>query len=263
MIVFAAIVPHSPLLLPSIGKEQTEKFSLTLKAMQVLEQDLYAAKPDTIVLMSPHGPMYPDAFSAHAAPSYRGTLKEFGDHATMIERKGDALILDRVHRHMREADIPFTLTSQQELDYGHTIPLTLLTPHLPSIRLLPLSLSHLDGRAHFTFGNELKSVLHNETRRIALIASADLSHHVNPASVHGETAEGKKFDRAMREAVADRHIPDVLALEPSLLEKAGQCGYLPIVTLLGALEHMNCQPEELCYEAPFGVGHMVVRFLFA
>ncbi len=260
MLVFAAIVPHSPILIPSIGTEHQEKFARTLAAYKELEEALYVARPETIIIVSPHAHMYPDAFSGNASPHYRGVLKEFGDHGTTVRAKSDFLLLDHLHRELRREHVSFTLTSEEELDYGHTVPLLLLTTHLSDWKLVPLSPSLLDGRMHYTFGRSLYQLLQAEQARIALIASADLSHHVNSSSPAGENPEGQAFDAAVRRYVQERDVPALLAMDQHLLEKADQCGYKPIVTLLGCLEQVNCHPKELCYEAPFGVGALTVRF---
>lgn len=260
MIVFAAIVPHSPLLIPTIGKEHREKLALTLKAYAELEQSLYLAKPDAIVIISPHAQMYPDAFSGNISDAYVGSLKEFGDHGTTVSAKVDFKLLDHIHRAMRKENIAFTLSNSPDLDYSFAIPLLLLTPHLTDAHIVPLATSLLDAQRHYEFGRQLKQVLHAEDERIAVIASADLSHHANAMSPQGATPEGQAFDAAIREHVHAMNAPGLLALDPNIIEKAGQCGYRPIITLMGALEHMNGAMKELCYEAPFGVGYMTARF---
>lgn len=260
MIVFAGIVPHSPILIPSIGKDHQERYARTLQAYAEMEQALYIARPDTIVILSPHAHMYPDAFSGNASPTYTGVLKEFGDHGTTITAKSDFLLLDHLHRALRHEDVPFTLTSEEELDYGYTVPLLLLTQHLQRWKFVPLAPSLLDARMHYEFGRQLNHVIHGEQTRIAVIASADLSHHANALSPASETNEGKAFDAAIRTHALARDIPSLLAMPADLLEKAGQCGYKPIVTLLGCLENLRCTPKEVCYEAPVGVGALTMRF---
>ena len=54
-IVFAAITPHAPVLIPEIGKENLKKLTKTEAALKKLEQELYAAKPESLVVISPHG----------------------------------------------------------------------------------------------------------------------------------------------------------------------------------------------------------------
>lgn len=260
MIVFAAIVPHSPLLIPTIGKEHREKLALTVQAYAELEQSLYLSKPDALVIISPHAQMYPDAFSGNISDTYTGVLKEFGDHGTTVTAKVDFKLLDHIHRAMRKENIPFTLSNAPELDYSFTIPLLFLTAHLPNMHIVPLATSLLDAHSHYEFGRQLKQVLHAEDARIAVIASADLSHHANAMSSQGATPEGQAFDAAIRESVRAMNAPALLAMDANVVEHAGQCGYRPIVTLLGALENINGAMKELCYEAPFGVGYLTARF---
>ena len=260
MIVFAAIVPHSPLLVPSVGKEQREKLAATSTAIQEIEQALYLAKPDTIVLIAPHGARYPDAFSINLTDKYLGNFKTFGDFSTTVEAKSDFLMIDHIQRKLREEHVPFTLTSGEELDYGYTVPILLLTSHLQGWKLVPVSPSMLDGKSHYEFGKQLKRVLHAESRRVAVIASADLSHKLSATSPGGASAEGPVFDAAVTDA-ASKNTPDPLfALSADVIENAAQCGYRPIMTLLGTLDEMNVTPKQLCYEAPFGVGYLTVRY---
>lgn len=260
MIVFSALVPHSPLLAPGVGKEKRDALSATLKAYAEVEQALYLAKPETIVVISPHAPSYPDAFSANMSPKYVGTLKAFGDHQTTVEAKGDFLLLDRLQRELRAEGTPFTLTSSEELDYGFTVPLLLLTSHLSDWRLVPLAPSLLDAQAHVDFGRKLKGVLHRESTRVAVIASADLSHKLNAASPGGASMEGPAFDATLRSKLSLVDIQGLLSLDAQAVEAAGQCGYRPAMTLLGMLEGLNVKATERCYEAPFGVGYLTMTF---
>lgn len=261
MIVFAAIVPHSPLLIPSIGKEHREKLAATVAAFAEVEQAVYLAKPDTIVMIAPHGARYPDAFSANLAENYTGNFKTFGDFSTTITAKSDFLMIDHLQRKLREEQVPFTLTSNAEIDYGYGVPLHLLTPHLsPGWKFIPLSPSMLDGAAHYEFGKQLKRVLHAESSRVVVIASADLSHKLSAQSPGGASTEGPTFDQAVTAATSTNAVGPLANLSLDIVENAGQCGYRPIMTMLGTLNDMDVTPKKLCYEAPFGVGYLTVRY---
>ncbi|MBD3281343.1 AmmeMemoRadiSam system protein B [Candidatus Uhrbacteria bacterium] len=260
MIVFGAIIPHSPLLIESIGKDQREKLKTTVDAIAQIEQAMYLAKPETLVIIAPHGPRYPDAFSANMSGNYTGTLKSFGDFSTTIEAKSDYMLIDRAHRKMREEDIPFTLTSAEELDYSFTIPILLLARHLQNWKLFPISPSMMDGKAHYEFGRQIKRVLHMEKRRVAVIASADLSHKLTAQSPGGASDEGPKFDQMIQQHVLTEDPTPLLTMPAEIIENSGQCGYRPICTLLGMMDKMNVTREVLSYEAPFGVGYMTTKF---
>ncbi|MFZ6015188.1 MAG: AmmeMemoRadiSam system protein B [Patescibacteria group bacterium] len=260
MIVFGAIVPHSPLLIPTIGKEHQAKLQKTIDACKQIEQALYLTKPETLVIIAPHGPRYPDAFSANMAGSYTGSLKSFGDFSTTVSAKSDYMLIDRAHRKMREEEIPFTLTSSEELDYSFTIPILLLTQHLENWKLFPISPSMMDGKAHYEFGRQIKRVLHMEKRRVAVIASADLSHKLTAESPGGASTEGPQFDAAVQQGVAVKDPTPLCTLPNEVIENSGQCGFRPICTLLGMLDNMNVTPKILSYEAPFGVGYITAQY---
>lgn len=260
MIVFAALVPHSPLLAPGVGKEKRDLLRTTLNAYAGIEQALIQAAPETLVIISPHAPSYPDAFSANMAPKYVGTLKAFGDHQTTVEARGDFLLLDRMQRELRSDGIPFTLSSSEELDYGFTVPLLLLTTSLPDWKLVPLAPARLDARAHFDFGTHLNAVLQRESSRIAVIASADLSHKLQAGSPAGASVEGPAFDATIRSKLQALDAEGLMALDAQAVEDAGQCAYRPAMTLLGMLSGLNVKPKEWSYEAPFGVGCLAMTF---
>jgi AmmeMemoRadiSam system protein B len=260
MIVFAAIVPHSPLLLPSIGKEHRSKLACTVTALEEIEQALYLARVDTICMIAPHSTRYPDAYSINLADKYAGNFQTFGDFSTTITAQGDFLVMDHIQRHMREERVPFTLTTNAELDFGFGVPISLLTSHLQNWKLIPVTPSMLDGKSHYDFGAQLKRILHSETRRIAVIASADLSHKAGDAAPGGSTPEGVAFDKAVVEAASVNNPQALFTMGNDTVDGVSQCGFRPIMTMLGAINEMNVAAKKLCYEAPFGVGYLTVRY---
>ncbi len=259
MIVYSAIVPHSPLLMPTIGKEHRDKLSKTLDAIKRIEHGLYLSKPDTVIIIAPHGALYPDAFSINLSPSYTGNFQSFGDFTTTIKVKSDFLLIDHIQRLMREAKIPFTLTSSESLEYGFNVPWFLLGSQMTA-KLIPISPSQADGKAHLDFGRHLKRVLHAEPTRVAIIASADLAHKSGKDISESEASAGSEFDTLIETSLRAHTISTILNMDTPALEKVKQCGYRPIMTLLGILDEVQVRPEVLSYEAPFGVGYITVSY---
>ena len=62
-LVFAAITPHPPILIPTIGKDKLEALEKTKTALEQLEQDLYITKPDLIFIISPHTGAFKNTFT--------------------------------------------------------------------------------------------------------------------------------------------------------------------------------------------------------
>ena len=55
MLAFAAISPHPPIILPSVGsKEDREKVKKTIESLEFLGGELKKANPDLIIISSPH-----------------------------------------------------------------------------------------------------------------------------------------------------------------------------------------------------------------
>lgn len=262
MIVFSAFTPHSPLLVPSIGKENAKKLERSIQGMKTLSEELYLSHPDTIVIISAHSIQHETAFSINLHDDYHVDLKDFGDLSITKEFHPDLKIIDAIQRTLRREHIPITLDSNSNLDYGTGVPLLLLTEELKNIHIVPISYSGQSAKDHVTFGRALKDVLSDSEKRIAVIASGDLSHCLTTDAPAGFKKEGEKFDKAIRQAIENVATSKLLSLKPDLIEAAAECGYRPLLILFGIIERMSVRPEILSYEAPFGVGYLVAQFHF-
>ena len=60
MLSKAYIVPHPPIILPEIGRGQERVIQNTVNAYRMIAHDIAFAKPQTIVVFSPHAPSYRD-----------------------------------------------------------------------------------------------------------------------------------------------------------------------------------------------------------
>ena len=87
-LVFAAITPHPPLLIPAIGKQAIKKLAKTKAALERLEEELYLAKPDVLIILSSHARTISDAFTINYCTEYVTDLREFGDLATKVTFRG-------------------------------------------------------------------------------------------------------------------------------------------------------------------------------
>lgn len=258
-IVFSAIVPHPPILIPTIGKENINQLKATAGSYLKLEQDLYASQAETIIIISPHGHLQAEAFTINLNPEFKGDFKEFGDLTTKFSLEGDISLAHKIKEKL-ETKAPLQLISAPELDHGVSIPLYLLTRHLPEIKIIPLYYSGLDLAAHYNFGQMIKSKLLSSSSRLALIASGDLSHRLSKNAPAGYSPKGKKFDKKLIDSLLKKQTGEIIKFKPELIADAGECGLKSIIILLGILEGMKYEPQLLSYEAPFGVGYLTMNF---
>ncbi|OGY42400.1 MAG: AmmeMemoRadiSam system protein B [Candidatus Buchananbacteria bacterium RBG_13_36_9] len=258
MLVFSAICPHPPILIPDIGKDNLKKIKDTFEAMKKLEQELYAAKPDIILVISPHGEIIHDAFCINLNSSYKADFEEFGDFTTKMEFKSSPPLALKIKERV-EDELPIVLSSNEKLDHGAAVPLYYLTKHLKNIDIIPISYCLLDYDKHFKFGQLIKKEIAKSEKRIAVIASGDLSHGLSKDAPAGYIPSGAEFDNELITLLKRKDIRKILKMNHKLIEKAAECGFRSFAILFGIIEEYQFDVDVLSYEGPFGVGYLVAN----
>ena len=259
MLVFSAICPHPPLLIPNIGKGNLDKIKNTVTALKELEKELYASKPDVILIISPHGEIIPDAFCLNLNSNYQANFEDFGDFTTKMEFKSSPMLT--LHLKERVEDfLPLVLSSEDKLDHGCAVPLFYLTKHLKNIEVIPIFYSLLDYDKHFQFGQLLKKEIVKSEKRVAVIASGDLSHVLTKDAPAGYSPKGEEFDTKFISLLKRKDVRGILKMDHHLIDEAAECGLRSFLILLGIIEEYQYEVNVLSYEGPFGVGYLVANF---
>jgi aromatic ring-opening dioxygenase LigB subunit len=261
-LVFAAVTPHPPILIEHIGKGAQKKIQKTQESLDLLEQELYLSKPSVIIAISPHGSIFEHAFCVNAHTNFISAYEEFGDFTTKDTWQGAPDMAAHISHQSLSTGIPVQLISEGRIDHGTSIPLHSLTRHLPDVRILPIGYSLLDSKSHLAFGAAIKEVIMNSDKRVAIIASADLSHALSDQSPAGHHVDGKKFDEQIISLLETRNTKGIADFDDQFVNHASACGYRSILLLLGVLQHMQYTFKNYTYETPFGVGYLTGQFVF-
>jgi len=259
-LVFSALVPHPPLLLPAIGREHARLLEKTSAAFDKLSASLADAAPDTILVISPHLGVMPETFTINHASKYVTHFLEFGDFTSPREFGTDPLLIERIRREARKAQQKIITVSDNHLDYGAGVPLTIIPPANMKPSVVVISPTLEAAKDQFAFGQTVKEAIMSVNHKVAVICSGDLSHRLSSDTPHGFSSKGKEFDDLMLANLASGSASPILQMNPELVEEAHACGYGAICLLMGILDHVNFTPELLCYEAPFGVGYCTMEF---
>ena len=155
MLVFAAIVPHPPILIPQIGKDNLKKIKKTVAAFDLLEEDLNETRPDVIVVISPHGEVNFDAFTINTNQSYSASFENFGDFSTRSRYNADLGFINAL-KSKNETKLPIQLVSEPKLDHGAAVPLFYLTRKNNKRRIVPITYSLLNYQEINLFDNILQ-----------------------------------------------------------------------------------------------------------
>ncbi len=263
-LVFSGIAAHTPVLMPNVGKDGLKLIEKTVNAMERLEQELYVNHPDILIIISPHGEALPEAVSINLQSKFCSKFDEFGDLTTKAEWKPATMLIDRFREDFIRYDLPISLVSDECLDYGASVPLYYLTQHLPDIKIVPIrTSSELDVKKHFEIGKALRNEIGKSTVRIAVIASADLSHRVGENSPNGLSPKGVAFDDKVKEILNENSPVGFLDIDDEWIAEADACGAMSLALLFGILDGINHESEILSYEKPFGVGYLVAAMHIA
>ena len=264
-IIFASLCPHPPILIPEVGGKEVEKINKTKEAMEKLAEGLAKKEPETIIIISPHGLVYPDRMNICGMEKLQGDLGYFGAPQVSMKFENDLELANAINEKANKEEIETLLDESgrefYELDHGILVPLYYLTQKLDRpIKLVPIAYSFLDRDTHFKFGQIIQAVVEKQNAVVGLVASGDLSHRLILSAPAGYSPSGKEFDHKLIELIKKKDVEEILRLDEDFIEDAGECGYRSILILLGTLSKLKWKPEILSYEGPFGVGYLVANF---
>lgn len=262
-LIYGAVIPHPPLIVPAIGNGEERKIAKTIAAYQSVATQIAALSPDVIVITSPHTILYADYFHISPGNQATGSFRTFGAPQLKIEVDYAITFRAKLVEYLEACGYPAGTLGEKSpaLDHGTMVPLWFLQEagcHAPIVRI---GLSGLSLAEHVRFGKHLQTVIANSEQKVVVIASGDLSHCLTTEGPYGFTSEGPLFDRKIVDILTDGSFQKLFDLEETFCEAAGECGLRSIAILAGVLEGFEIEAKLQSYEGPFGVGYAVASFL--
>ena len=230
--------------------------------MEELTGQLAQTRPEIIIVISPHGTAHYDAMGVVTTKSLRGDLRSWGANNLNFRFNSNPDFTEALQEEAHKANIPIKPIGERgyNLDHGVLVPFYFLNRKVRNVPLVPLTFCWLPLAIHYDFGKLIATVAQQRNKRVAIVASGDLSHRLIPEAPAGYDPQGQVFDNKIQDAVAALDTDSILNMDQELIEQAGECGLRSITILMGALEGSQVRPEVLSYEGPFGVGYMVASF---
>ncbi|MEW6173559.1 MAG: AmmeMemoRadiSam system protein A [Bacillota bacterium] len=259
-VVIGGIVPHPPIMVPEVGKGEAGKVRRTQEALRDLGRLISRSGAETMVFISPHGPVLWDAVGMVATKELHGSLGQFGAPGVSFNLKTDVALVDALRQELPQVGVPGVEIGEghgYRLDHGVTAPLYWLREGGVDLPVVVCGTALLALHRLYGFGVAVQRAALSSGKKVAVVASGDLSHRLSPEAPNGYDPYGEVFDRRVQEIIDAADPKALMELDPALVERAGECGYRPIIMLFGAFEGVNVKTAVLSYEGPFGVGYMV------
>ncbi|EKD63471.1 MAG: hypothetical protein ACD_51C00272G0002 [uncultured bacterium] len=257
-LVGSFILPHPPVMVPSVGgKEGLKPIEKTVSAMLQVAKITSKLQVDTVVIITPHGSVYPDRISIRmpANGKLSGDLSAFGS-SDGLDLEADLDLADDVITAAIDGGIKVIPIDDSELDHGVLAPMFYVNKGLPvGYKLVSMNISFAGYKTHFDFGRVLRKVFDKSNKKILFIGSGDLSHALTAYAPCGYSKEGAKFDKKLVSMVEKGDVEGVIGLDPFWVDEVKECGLRSVCTALGVVGEKKF--KVLSYEGPYGVGYLV------
>lgn len=257
------MLPHPPLIIPTVGGGEEKKIQKTIDAYQKAAEEIGRLQPETIVLLSPHQIMYADYFHISPGEGAKGDFGQFRARQTSMEVTYDTEFVRALCGAADEAGLEAGTMGEREkkLDHGTMVPLYFVNQHWTGYRLVRIGLSGFPLAAHYRLGQCIASVAQTLGRNTVVIASGDLSHRLKEDGPYGYQQEGPAYDARIMEVMGRGAFGELFAFSEDFCEKAAECGHRSFTVMAGAFDQTAVKAEQLSYEGPFGVGYGVCTYL--
>lgn len=261
-ILKAYVVPHPPIILPEIGQGRELEISKTIAAMQEVADEIAEIKPQTIIVTSPHAPMFHDAFYLSYANKDRGDMAAFGFPEVSESVDVDLEMAELILLKAKKANVFLRGESAEcnQLDHGSLVPLRFICHKYSDFKLLRLGLSSFSANEHYQLGKIIAAAVRDLKRRVIFLASGDLSHVLKEDGPYGFKEEGPEFDAKVIDILERAAFDELMILPKKLTEPAAQCGLGSFQIMAGALAGQEVRAKKLSYQDNFGVGYAVMTF---
>lgn len=263
------LMPHPPLIIPTIGKGEEKTIQNTINSCEKIGKEISDLKPETIVIITPHGTMFSDAIAISNEKTISGDLRNFRDFETNMVADIDMDFNNELLNICKSENIAAAAVDSKllrrfnkdyELDHGSMIPMYFINKYYNNYKLVHITYSILSDIDLYKFGMAIKKAAENLNKNIVVIASGDLSHRLTKDGPYEYSPQGANFDKTLIENLKNGDVLSVFNMDKCMVEEAGECGLRSLYILLGSMEGNNINGELLSYEGPFGVGYGVMKF---
>lgn len=262
-------MPHPPIIIPEVGRGEEKKIKETSDACYKVAREIASIKPDTIIIVTPHGPLFSDAVAISTGESIYGNLGKFGAPQVDLNLDIDVTLIEKIIEYSEKEKIltaEITKSSalqygiEYELDHGVVVPLYFINKQFSNYKVVHITYGMLPKMQLYKFGMSIKKAVEDSNTNAVFIASGDLSHRLTEDGPYEYNSYGEKFDKQITSLLKNGDVSGIFNMDYTTVEEAGECGLRSFYIMLGAMNGYDFKGDLLAYEGTFGVGYSVMKF---
>ncbi len=259
-ILGAFMVPHPPLIVEEIGKDEIEQIKKTRDSYIEIARQIGELKPDTIIISSPHAPLYSDYFYLPSGEEGIGSFSIFGAPEVSFSQKYDTELIEEIEKISKEKSFPCGRISNESLDHGTMVPLYFINKYLSDYNFVVVGLSDISLEANFEMGKIILEAVNKLDRKVVYVASGDLSHKLKEYGPYGFIPEGPIYDDRIMDVMSNARFNELLDFDLDFLDKAAECGHRSFIMMSGFLNNTKVIPKFYSHEDITGVGYGICSY---
>ena len=268
-LVFAAIAPHGGIAVEeACSPDEREVAAVTRAGMQELGRRFEAAKPEVVIVATPHNVHISNALGVVVASRVAGKLD--GVTPTVeLDVATDTELAWRVLASIGGAGLPAAgvsfgsndpATAVAPMDWGVLIPLWFMggrrDPPLPIVVVTPAR--ELSASDHVKAGAAIARAAAESPHRIAFIASADHGHAHRASGPYGYHAAAAEYDALVCDLVRSQRLAGLVDITRDLVERAKADSWWQMLMLHGTASRWR--GDLISYEAPTYFGMLTAAY---
>jgi aromatic ring-opening dioxygenase LigB subunit len=261
-VVCAVLMPHAPILVPEVGGKRGGLAQASCQAMREAAACVMSVAPKALALISPHSPRRPEAFGLWGGESLHGSLAQFNASRARVSLPNDTPLAHAVVTEATSRGLATWTIRDRDLDHGALVPLWFLAEAGWTGPTIVLSLNYSTHAGRIELGKAIAAAAGASHRRLAIIASGDMSHCLKPNAPCGFHPQAHHFDETFMRLIGDGDYHDIRKIDPELRELAKEDAVDSTLVAIAAVDWRTAGHKVLSYEGPFGVGYGVA-ILFA
>ena len=270
-LVFGAIAPHGSMAIPEACMERERGLATaTQEAMAALARRFAAARPDVVVIATPHNIHVEGALAVVTAGTLAGSLAEWTTEDIRLRGRTDRHLARGIIDALNGAGVPAVGVSYggndaagatAPMDWGVLIPYWYMggraEPPVPLVVVSPARDRSLAD--HIVAGNAIADAAAAAGRRVAFIASADHGHAHRADGPYGFDPAAAEYDDRVVALVRQNRLSGLREIDPALVAAAKADSFWQMLMLHGALGE-GWRGEFLSYEAPTYFGMLCAAY---